>query len=715
MSQAIDEQTTTRKSRPTQRAQTLDQGTMPITKLTGVGPRIAERLQHLRIHNVQDLLFHLPLRYEDRTRVVPIGSLRHGDDAIIQGKVLLTEIKYAKRRMLVSRISDGTGTITLRFFHFNTAQQNILARGRSLRCFGSVRYRSGGLEMIHPEYQRINNQRPTSVDEYLTPIYPITEGLHQLRIRNILSQALEFLEQGKLHLTELLPEEILDQLKLPTLVESLLYVHRPPPDAPIDVLAQMRHVFQQRLAFEELLAHYLSLRQLRAKTQQHDTYPIQPGGELVKKFVDRLPFYLTNAQQRVVDEIVTNMQANSPMQRLVQGDVGCGKTVVAALAVVHVIQAGYQVAIMAPTELLAEQHFNNFKQWLTPLDVQVAWLSGKLKAQQRKTALAELASGDAQMVVGTHALFQEEVEFSKLALVIIDEQHRFGVHQRLALREKGIHAGRHPHQLIMTATPIPRTLAMTVYADLDYSVINELPPGRIPVETVVLPDNRRNEVVQRVHQACRDKRQVYWVCTLIEESEALQCEAAENTATLLSEAFPELRVGLVHGRMNSSNKEETMASFKAGKTDLLVATTVIEVGVDVPNASLMIIENAERLGLAQLHQLRGRIGRGSQASCCVLMYHGPLSENGRARLGILRETNDGFAIAQQDLKLRGPGEVLGTKQTGMWQLRIADLRRDQALLSDVNKAAQQIVSKYSQRELALIRRWIGDATQYGDV
>ncbi len=685
---------------------------LPVITLKGVGPRQTERLAHLGIKVVADLLFHLPLRYQDRTRLVPMGSLRPGDEVTVEGEIQLTELKYGGRRTLLSRLADGTGSLTLRFFHFSAAQQKSLSRGTRLRCFGEVRKGTTTLEMIHPEYRFVAPDE--AIEESLTPIYPATEGLQQQSLRRLTEQALAYLKQGAV-LQDYLPVEYTRELSLPPLVEAIEYLHCPPPDAPVSLLMEGTHPAQQRLAFEELLAHHLSLRQLRLSAQQHVAPALKNKAELTVTFLQSLPFALTSAQQRVTDEISADMEKPLPMQRLVQGDVGSGKTVVAAMAVLQAIESGFQAAVMAPTELLAEQHYQNFCHWLEPLGIGVAWLSGKLKAGQRRQMQEVIASGEAQVVVGTHALFQEGVNFFELGLVVVDEQHRFGVHQRLALREKGQRDGRYPHQLIMTATPIPRTLAMTAYADLDVSVIDELPPGRTPIETVVLPESRRDAVVQRVESACREGRQAYWVCTLIEESEALQCQAAEASAEVLAEALPDLNVGLVHGRMKAEQKAQVMAAFKVGEINLLVATTVIEVGVDVPNASLMIIENAERLGLAQLHQLRGRVGRGKEKSSCVLMYHGSLSRLARERLAVLRESSDGFVIAQKDLELRGPGELLGTRQTGMLQLRIADLQRDQALLSEVARVAARMLQEQPERVPLITQRWLGDGCRYGDV
>ncbi len=692
-----------------------DAAGVPVTALKGVGPRIALKLEKLGIRTLQDLLFHLPARYEDRTRVVPIGALRPGDQAVVEGTVDLTEISFGGRRMLLSRISDGSGALTLRFFHFSAAQKAVLARGVRLRCFGEARAGKAGLEMVHPEYRRAETDTAAPVDAHLTPIYPTTEGVHQLKLRDLTGQALVWLRAHTDGLREWLPRDVLNRFQMPTLSEAVQFVHRPPPEISTERLAAGCHPSQQRLAFEELLAHHLSLRQLRVRLQHGAAPPLRPTGALLQRFLAALPFSLTAAQRLVIDEISADLALDRPMQRLVQGDVGSGKTVVAVAAALYAIECGFQSALMAPTELLSEQHYRNFHDWLTPLGVDVQWLSGKLKGRARQAVLDDIAGGRATMTVGTHALFQDSVEFQRLALVIVDEQHRFGVHQRLALREKGRRAGCHPHQLIMTATPIPRTLAMTAYADLDTSVIDELPPGRTPVKTVVLPDGRRPEVVERVRNSCRSGLQAYWVCTLIEESEALAAQAAEDTAAQLSEALPQVRVGLVHGRLKPADKEQVMAAFKAGDLDLLVATTVIEVGVDVPNASLMIIENAERLGLAQLHQLRGRVGRGSAESSCVLMYHGRLSQAARARLAVLRETNDGFLVARRDLELRGPGEVLGTRQTGMLEFRVADLLRDQDLILPVQETAELILTKYPERAAPLVHRWMGQAARYGEV
>ncbi len=688
-----------------------------LSSLKGVGPRMLERLAKLNITSLPDLLFHLPLRYQDRSRVRQLGSLSPGEEVLVEGRVELNEIKFGRRRMLLVQISDDSGLILLRFFHFSNQQKQQLARGVRLRCFAEVRRGPQGLEMVHPEYQLIPDvAEPDAISETektLTPVYPVTEGLHQIGLRKLMAQLIERLAQNKIELPEWLPPVLLADKQMPTLKQALLFIHQPPTDTRISDLQEARHPAYQRLIFEELLAHYLSLRQLRHRMQQHNA-PKLEAGIYAQRFIKALPFALTTAQQRVYAEIEKDIQQPRPMQRLVQGDVGSGKTVIAVLAALSAVEQGYQAGIMVPTEILAEQHFHNIEHWMKALNIRVTWLSGKLKAARRRDVLAELADGTSQIAVGTHALFQADVDFARLGLVVVDEQHRFGVHQRLALREKGRVGNRYPHQLIMTATPIPRTLSMAAYADLDISVIDELPPGRKPVETVVIPESRRDEIVQRVHRACQKGKQVYWVCTLIEESEALQCQAAEDTAQKLQAALSDVKTALVHGRMKAAEKEAVMQAFKQGEIDLLVATTVIEVGVDVANASLMIIENAERLGLAQLHQLRGRVGRGEQASVCVLMYK-KLSQQARERLGVMRETSDGFEIARRDLALRGPGEILGTRQTGLLQLKIADLQRDELLLEEVAQVADRLLDDNPAAAEALIERWTGAVSRFAEV
>ncbi|WP_100639267.1 ATP-dependent DNA helicase RecG [Marinobacter salexigens] len=685
---------------------------IPVTELKGVGSALAEKLGRLGVASMQDLLFHLPHRYEDRTRIIPMGSLRVGDVAVVEGEVMKTDLVMGRRRSLQVTLKDSSGFLVLRFFHFNAAQKNQLSEGTRVRCFGEVRPGRAGYEFYHPEYQTNPPAMPTGEQATLTPVYPLTEGIQQPRVRGLCQQAVGYLKRHPIR--DWLPAELLAGYQLPGITEAVQLVHSPPASAPVHLLMEGRHPAQQRLVMEELLAHQLSMLQVREQIQARQALPMLPAGDLPERFLEELPFKLTSAQCHVMSEIRQDLSQPLPMLRLVQGDVGSGKTVVAALAALQAIGAGAQVALMAPTEILAEQHYQNFKGWLEPLGIQLAWLTGKVKGKARKEALDAVNTGTANVVIGTHALFQDEVLFHRLALVIVDEQHRFGVHQRLALREKGVGGTLAPHQLIMTATPIPRTLAMSAYADLDTSVIDELPPGRKPIETIVIPDSRREDVIERVRNACAGGRQAYWVCTLIEESEAMQCQAAEATAQELTERLPDLKVGLIHGRLKSAEKAEVMDRFKQGEVDLLVATTVIEVGVDVPNASLIIIENPERLGLAQLHQLRGRVGRGEQASFCVLMYHPPLSANGKARLQALRDSQDGFVIAEKDLEIRGPGEVLGTRQTGMMQFRLADFERDKGWIEPVREMAPGLM-RHPQLVQALIRRWLGGKIRYGDV
>ncbi|WP_338728866.1 ATP-dependent DNA helicase RecG [Shewanella baltica] len=682
---------------------------VPITDLKGVAKKVAEKLAKLGITTVQDLLFHLPLRYEDRTQIYPIAALMPGSYGTIEAEIQSTQIIQGRKRMLVCNVRDDTGSLSLRFFNFSVAQRNAMQNGLMIRAYGEVRRGGHQAEIVHPEYKVVYPGEDVHLSDTLTPIYPTTEGLKQASWLKLTEQALVLLEDGGL--TELLPPQL--QPNNISLKQALQTLHRPPAGISQFDLELGQHPAQQRLVQEELLAHNLSMLRLRQRSNLDAAVTMQATGQLLNPFLAALPFKPTGAQQRVVADIGKDLEKSHPMMRLVQGDVGSGKTLVAAMAALQAIENGYQVAMMAPTELLAEQHATNFAAWFEPLGLKVGWLAGKLKGKVRAQSLADIESGAAQMVIGTHAIFQQHVVFNKLALIIIDEQHRFGVHQRLGLREKGVSQGFHPHQLIMTATPIPRTLAMTAYADLDTSIIDELPPGRTPVTTVAIADSRRNEVLERVRNAViTDKRQAYWVCTLIEESEVLECQAAEDTAEELRLALPELNIGLVHGRLKSAEKQQIMADFKAGIIHLLVATTVIEVGVDVPNSSLMIIENPERLGLAQLHQLRGRVGRGAIASHCVLLYKAPLSHTATQRLSVLRQSNDGFIIAQKDLEIRGPGEVLGTKQTGLAELKIADLVRDQALIPHIQKLANHVMAQAPEKVDAIILRWLGHKQHY---
>jgi ATP-dependent DNA helicase RecG len=694
-------------------SQTLIKKHLCLTQLKGVGPKLAQQFSDWGIHDLVNLLFHLPFRYEDRTCITPIASLRPQQTYVVQGFVRSSQILFGKRRSLSVRIQDQSGSLGLRFYHFNAAQQKQFYQGAEIRCYGEARRGASGLEIYHPEYQIITHDE-VEPEPNLTPVYPTTDGISQARLRGMISQALEMLAADNFQLRELLPLSWLTQWQLPSLQQALSYLHQPPKEADLEQLDAGQHPCQRRLVLEELLAHQLSMHRARLRVKQEKAAKIQFMGPSQQQIIASLPFTLTDAQKRVIEEIQFDLSQPHPMLRLVQGDVGSGKTLVAALVASPMVDEGYQVAIMAPTEILAEQHLINFSQWFEPLfkpdNRKIVWLTGKVKGKARQKVLAEIANGTAKLIIGTHALFQQDVEFKQLGLAIIDEQHRFGVHQRLALRGKGKELA--PHQLIMTATPIPRTLAMSAYADLDVSMIDELPQGRVPISTSVISNQRRNDIIARINEACQEGTQAYWVCTLIEESESLQCQAAEVTAQQLTHALPKLRIGLIHGRMKAQEKAAIMQSFKNHEVDLLVATTVIEVGVDVPNSNLIIIENPERLGLAQLHQLRGRVGRGNQQSHCVLLYQSPLGELSKQRLGVMRASNDGFHIAEQDLLIRGPGELLGSRQTGLQQLSVADLERDSHLLPQVKAMAEQLIKEHPQHVDSIISRWMGGAEQF---
>jgi len=685
--------------------------------LKGVGPKVAEKLQKLGLTSQRDLLFHLPLRYEDRTYVSPLGSLQPGRRSQIEAEVLQSAVNFRRqgrsRRVLVARLADNTGMITARFFYFSAGQKKLFEKGNRLRCYGEVRVAQGELEMIHPQAELIDTNNPTDLPTTLTPIYPTTEGLHQLSIKRIVQQVITKLKSDGI--AETLPQSWLDQNQFPGFTSAMIDLHSPQSRKDSELIANNQHPAQHRFVVEELAAHRLALLERRRQLRSRKTPEIAIDADLQQRFLAKLPFELTRAQQRVLAELLQDFVAGKPMIRLVQGDVGLGKTVVAALACLPVIGSGYQAALMAPTEILAEQHYQNFVSWLEPMGIGVVGLVGADKGKKREQKLAMIASGEAQVVVGTHALFQASVEFKRLGFIIFDEQHRFGVDQRLALQRK-TRDDEMPHQLIMTATPIPRTLAMSVYADLDYSQIDELPPGRKPVTTSIVSEQQRASLIARVAESCNQGGQVYWVCTLVEESEALQCEAAEITYESLSRLVPQLSVGLVHGRMKPRDKEAIIAAFKKGDIHILVATTVIEVGVDVPNANIMILENPERLGLAQIHQLRGRVGRGGRESFCILLVKSQLSEQVRTRLEIIRSTQDGFEIAEKDLELRGAGEVLGTRQTGEMSFRIADLMRDQKWFPQVEALAELMQQQQHQAERSqLLRNWIGARQDYTEV
>lgn len=685
---------------------------MEVTQLNGVGPAVAAKLGKLGLHKVEDLLFHLPTRYQDRTRLVPLNALSPKSACLVEGQITSSSLQRGRRVSLRVNISQNGANLGLRFVHFHANQTKSFTNGRNIRCFGEIRPGPQGLEMVHPEYVLFDDVPPALADQ-LTPIYPTTEGLSLTRMGQLIAMAWHQLEQGGLILNELLPHQLISRYQLPSLVASLKQLHYPHLNQDLNQLQDQVTPAKLRLVLEELIAHQLTLSRAKQRNQRLPAPVLAVKRGLEQALIKNLPFQLTKAQQRVWQEVASDLETPTPMVRMVQGDVGSGKTVLAALGACRAIDNGCQVAVLAPTEILAEQHLNSFRHWLEPLGVVVTFLTGKQKTQTKRQSLAAITSGEGQIVIGTHALFQEAVHYQHLGLVIIDEQHRFGVAQRHSLIKKAPQ-GSGLHQLVMTATPIPRTLAMSAYGDLDHSVIDELPPGRKPINSVLINNNKRADVIERIHQACNSGQQVYWICPLIETSDVLQCEAAQDTATLLTLQLDNINVGLVHGRLTSVEKADVMNRFKAGEIQLLVATTVVEVGVDVPNANLMVIDNAERLGLAQLHQLRGRVGRGQTQSHCLFMYQAPLSTMGRQRLDILRQSNDGFVIAEKDLQLRGPGEVLGTRQAGTIGLRIADLMRDAHLLPEVKRIAAGYAA-YPDKTSQIILRWVGDRKAFAKV
>lgn len=684
---------------------------MKITELKGIGAKTAEKLALLNINSIHDLLFYLPLRYQDKTSITPIGELDYSQMAQIEGQIQKAYLTRTRKPMLVCEVDDGSGLLDLKFFNFFHSQRVKMRPGSNIRAFGEVRFNQHKAEMLHPEYQHFADVSPP-LAQSLTAIYPKSEGINQSTIQKACKQVIEKLQMGEITVEDFLPDEILNEWQLPSLSDALIYVHQPPADADSNALISGFHVTQQRLILEEILAHLLAMKQLKQKAQQlfAPQLPIKP--DKITKFTDQLPFTLTDAQQRVIHDIYSDIKNNHPMQRLIQGDVGSGKTVVAAMAILACISQSHQSALMAPTEILAEQHYKTLRNWFDEDDL--VFLSAAIKGKQRSEALEKISNG-CKIVIGTHALFQKEVVFNALGLVIIDEQHRFGVHQRLALKNKGQFEALQPHMLIMTATPIPRTLAQTAYANLDVSVIDELPPGRQEITTLLVSNNKMPQIAERIMANCAQGEQAYWVCTLIEESEMLRAKAATDTCEELQQWFPNMRIGLVHGRLKPDEKNHTMNQFKNHELDLLVATTVIEVGVDVPNASLMVIENAERLGLSQLHQLRGRVGRGNKKSHCVLMYQPPLGEIAKQRLDIMRQTNDGFAIARQDLKIRGAGELLGSRQKGTVQFRLADLERDQPLFDKAQNLAADLINKFPEKCQKIIDRWIAASDEVSNV
>ncbi len=685
--------------------------------LKGVGPKVSEKLEKLGLTTQRDLLFHLPLRYEDRTSVTAVGSLQPGQRSLVQAEVLHVSTTFRRqgssKRVLAAKLADHSGVFTVRLFYFSAQLQNMLEKGNWIRCFGEVRIAMGELEMVHPELKLIDIDQPPPLDQSLTPVYSTTEGLHQQSIKKVVAQAIDKLQ---LHdMAETLPQTWLAEHQFPDFKSAMLYLHRPPDSSDARLIAQRNHPAQHRFIIEELAAHRLALLERRAAIRARQNPQINTSGKLVDQLLSNLPFSLTRAQQNAVQDLMQDFDSGKPMQRLLQGDVGSGKTIVAALACLSVVESGFQAALMAPTEILAAQHYQNFRQWLEPTGVSVVCLLGADKGKKRDKKLAAIASNEVAVIIGTHALFQASVEFNALGLIVIDEQHRFGVDQRLALQKKATNQDM-PHQLIMTATPIPRTLAMSIYADLDYTQIDELPPGRKPVTTSIVSEQQRQSLIERVARSCQSGGQVYWVCTLIDESEILQCEAAEVTFQSLQQQLPQLSIALVHGRMKAAEKEAVIQAFKSGETQILVATTVIEVGVDVPNASIMIIENPERLGLSQIHQLRGRVGRGSRESFCILLVNNNLSESAKSRMNIIRNHQDGFVIAEKDLKVRGAGEVLGTRQTGEASFKIADLLHDQKWFAEVDTLAVLMrSSRYQNMRQQLLRNWVGVRQDYTEV
>lgn len=656
---------------------------------------LLKKLAKIGLHSEADLLVHLPLRYEDETRITPVAHALWGEAVLVEVVVSSCEVQYRPRRQMVVRALDETGELTMRFFSFYPNQQAALAVGAKVRAFGEVRGGFFGAEMVHPRFHKVRDDEP--LPDEMTPVYPSTAGVANSALQKLIGKALQVGD-----LTDTLPEELRQRLKLPALARSLRFLHRPPPGTDLDTLHARNHPAWRRVKFDEVLAQQMSLRRAYLARREQGAPVLVARDDLGARLLDSLPFGLTGAQLRAMAEIAGDLAQPYPMQRLLQGDVGAGKTIVAALAACQAISAGWQAAFMAPTEILAEQHYLKLRDWLEPLGVRVAWLSGSLKSKAKREQLAATAA-DAQLVVGTHALIQDGVDFAKLGLAIVDEQHRFGVAQRLALRKKGAN----PHQLMMSATPIPRTLAMSYYADLDVTVLDELPPGRTPIKTRLVADNRRQDVVGFVQKLVEEGRQAYWVCPLIEESEALQLQTAQETYETLSADLPGLTVGLVHGRLKADEKQAVMSAFAAGEIDVLVATTVIEVGVDVPNASLMVIEHAERFGLSQLHQLRGRVGRGQYESSCVLIYAGPLGEIARQRLKIIFENTDGFEIARQDLQIRGPGEFVGARQSGVPLLRYADLEMDADLVEMAREVAEEMLTRHPDLAERHLKRWLG--------
>ncbi|MFL2549352.1 MAG: ATP-dependent DNA helicase RecG [Gammaproteobacteria bacterium] len=678
--------------------------------LKGVGEKGLIKLNKIGIRTVEDLLFHLPIRYQDKTKLTKISDLEPGNKYFIEGVVEKSNIIFYKKRMFLVRLSDSSGFIQLRFFYFNKSQMRNFSEGQKVRCYGELRLANKVKEMVHPECEFVDRNNIKKLDEYLTPVYPITEGLQQHRIRNIVRQSLAMLKSGKISFPEILPKKILEKYNLVDINTALLSIHNPSGNESFEELVNSENINKKRLVFEELLAHQLIFKRIKALNKRLTSFKLDNNDVPIKKLISKLPFEPTKSQIVVMNEIIADMQKDMPMMRLVQGDVGCGKTLVALFAALHAISNGYQVAFMAPTEILSEQHYQSIKLMLKDFNINISILYSGIKAKEKETIIEDIKLGNTDLIIGTHALIQNQINFSNLALVIIDEQHKFGVHQRMTLTTKGKKHDTFPHQLILTATPIPRTLAMSLYGNLEYSAINEMPKGRQDIDTIAISEDRRSEVLEKISSKCKDGSQVYWVCPLINESEVLECKAATNTYEELQSKLKNINIGLIHGRMKMAEKEEVMSNFRNKKIDVLVSTTIIEVGLDVPNATVIIIENSERMGLSQLHQLRGRVGRGNKKSSCILIFKSGLSELARKRIDILRKCSNGFDIAKEDLDLRGPGEILGKKQKGDINFKIANIARDYRFIEDTKDCAEKISSVASEK---LARRWITEEIEIG--
>ena len=679
--------------------------------LKGIGQKGLIKLNKIGINSIEDLLFHLPIRYNDKTKLFKISDLEPGKKLLFEGRIEKANVIFFKKRMFVVRISDETGSVQLRFFYFNKSQISNFSIGRNVRCFGELRVASNTKEVVHPECLFFDKEKPP-LDEFLTPVYPLTEGLHQYSLRNFIKQSLSFLKSGKIVLPELLPDKVLKKYNLVDISTAISNIHNPRKNISHEELIDSRNQNKKRLVFEELLAHQLVFKQIRAFNKKLSSFPLDNNIKPIEELISKLPFSPTNSQIEVMKQITHDMQKSIPMTRLVQGDVGSGKTLVALFGALHAISNGFQVAFMAPTEILSEQHYQSIKLMLKDFDIKISLLYGGMKLKEKETVTEDIKLGNTDLIIGTHALIQNQVKFKNLALIIIDEQHKFGVHQRMTLTSKGRNYETFPHQLILTATPIPRTLAMTLYGNLDYSIIDEMPKGRMEIETIALSESRRSEIFEKITKQCHEGNQVFWVCPIIDESEVLECKAATNTYDEIRKKLKEINVSLIHGRMKMQEKEKIMNNFRSKKIDLLVSTTIIEVGLDVPNATVIVIENSERMGLSQLHQLRGRVGRGSKKSTCILIYKSGLNEIARNRIDILRKNKNGFDIAKEDLDIRGPGEILGKRQKGDINFKIANVSRDYMFINDTKECSEIISDKLSEK---LVKRWVNENVEIGKI